>query len=172
MRQELLKQLMWEDIQEIWYETDKTLHSELVKAMATASERFSLALKNLHEKNECPPTIGERFPFVLACAEIAVGRTLGNERCEDNTLIRSFVSYQLRKEEYGYCEIGRMLGRDHSSVIYLYNKMSDMMSVPNAYREEMEKWKEFQRLVGQPRQCSHPSSQTTSASALAESPAK
>lgn len=145
MRQELLKALTADDIQEImdasyylfWENNEEPTTGEI--------------LRHLLDKNECPPSIGERFPFVLSCAEIAVGRKLGNERCEDNTLIRSFVSYQLRNEEYGYCEIGRMLGRDHSSVIYLYNKMSDMLSVPNAYRVEMEKWKEFQRiLVNQP----------------------
>ena len=151
MRQELLKQLTWEDIQEIWYETDKTLHSELVKAMATASERFSLALKNLHEKNDCPPTIGERFPFVLACAEIAVGRKLSRERCEDNTLIRAFVSYMLRYEGYTYKEIGRMLQRDHSTVMHLYKKMEDILSLPYVYRKEIDMFREFEELKAHPR---------------------
>ena len=140
MRQELLRVLTTDDIQEI-LDAGELLWQDYKEPNAVN------ILNQLLEDNECPPSIGERFPFVLSCAEIAVGRKLGNERCEDNTLIRSFVSYQLRKEEYGYCEIGRMLGRDHSSVIYLYNRMSDMLSVPNAYRVEMEKWKEFLRLL-------------------------
>ena len=151
MRQELLKQLMWEDIQEIWYETDKTLHSELVKEVATASERFSLALKNLHEKNDCPPTIGERFPFVLACAEIAVGRKLSRERCEENTLIRAFVSYMLRSEGYSYSEIGRLLQRDHSTIMYLYKRMEDILSLPHVYRKEIDMFREFEELKAHPR---------------------
>lgn len=140
MRQELLKILTTDDIEEI-ISTARLLCDNLVRP---TSQNI---LRHLLDENDCPPSIGERFPFVLSCAEIAVGRKVGKERCEDNTLIRSFVSYQLRKEEYGYCEIGRMLGRDHSTVIYLFNKMNDMLSVPNAYRVEMEKWKEFQRLV-------------------------
>ena len=151
MRQDLLKQLTWEDIQEIWYETDKTLHSELVKEVATASERFSLALKNLHEKNDCPPTIGERFPFVLACAEIAVGRKLSRERCEENTLIRAFVSYMLRSEGYSYSEIGRLLQRDHSTIMYLYKRMEDILSLPHVYRKEIDMFREFEELKAHPR---------------------
>ena len=160
MRQGLLKLLTWEDVKEIVGVALSTPFDEPTPEDECCKEFLRILLKN----NECPPTIGERFPFVLSCAEIAVGRKVGKERCEDNTLIRSFVSYQLRKEEYGYCEIGRMLGRDHSTVVHLYNKMSDILSVPNAYRNEMEKWKEFQRLVGQPRQWSQPSSQTTDTS--------
>ena len=165
MRLELLKILTAGDIQEIL---------DAVERLREQYEEPTSGniLRSLLDENECPPSVGERFPFVLSCAEIAVGRMLSRERCEDNTLIRAFVSYQLREEGYGYCEIGRMLGRDHSTVIHLYNKMSDILSVPNAYRNEIERYKEFRRLLGQPLQCSQPSSQTTSANALAASPAR
>lgn len=165
MRQDLLKILTADDIQEI------------LDAGQTAWEQYEEPtagniLRHLLEENGCPPSVGERFPFVLRCAEMAVGRKLSRARSEENTLIRSFVSYRLRKEGYGYSETGRMLQRDHSTVIYLCNKAQDMLSVPNAYRREVEMFNEFERLAGQPRQCSQPSSHTTSASAIAESPAK
>ena len=147
MRQGLLKQLMWEDIQEIWFETDKTLHSEPVKAMATASERFSLALKNLREKNDCHPPIGERYPFVLSCAELSVGQPLANMRDKNNTIIRSFVSYQLHREGYSYTDIGRMMKRDHSTVIHLVRKTEDMLSLPQAYKQEVDMYNKMQELL-------------------------
>lgn len=141
MRKELLKILTTDDVQEI-LDAGELLWKNYEEPTAKR------ILRHLLDENECPPTIGERFPFVLSCAEIAVGRKVGKERCEDNTLIRSFVSYQLREEGFGYCEIGRMLGRDHSTVIHLYNKMSNILSVPNAYRNEIERYKEFRRLLG------------------------
>ena len=165
MRKELLKILTADDVQEI-LDAGQLLWENYEEPTARN------ILHHLLEDNECPPSVGESFPFVLACAELAVGRKLSRERCEDNTLIRSFVSYVLRNAGYSYCEIGRMLERDHSTVIHLYRKMEDIISVPNAYRREMDMFREFEELLAHPRQCSHPSAQTTSANALAESPAK
>lgn len=165
MRQELLKILTADDVQEI-LDAGQLLWENYEEPTARN------ILRHLLEDNACTPSVGERFPFVLSCAEQAVGRKLSRERCEDNTLIRSFVSYRLRKEGYGYSETGRMIQRDHSTVIYLYNKAQDMLSVPKAYRKEIEMFRKFEELLGQPLQCSQPSSQTTSANALAESPAK
>jgi len=142
MRLELLKILTAGDIQEILDAVERLREQE----EEPTAEKI---LRSILDENECPPSVGERFPSVLACAETAVGRKLSRERCEDNTLIRSFVSYQLREEGYGYCEIGRMLGRDHSTVIHLYNKMSDILSVPNAYRREIDMFRKFEELLCQ-----------------------
>lgn len=165
MRKDILKILTADDVQEVLDAGQQLLENF---QEPTAGNILHILLN----ENDCPPSVGERFPFVLSCAELAVGRKLSRERCEDNTLIRSFVSYILRSEGYGYNEIGKMLGRDHSTVIHLYNKMNDMLSVPYAYRKEIDMFRAFEGLLGQPLQCSQPSSQTTSASAIAESPAK
>lgn len=140
MRKELLKILTADDVQEI-LDAGELLWNNYEEPTAKR------ILRHLLDENECPPSVGERYPFVLSCAEQAVGRKLSRERCEENTLIRSFVSYRLRSEGYGYSEIGQMLGRDHSTVIHLYNRMSDMLSVPYAYRKEIELLKEFERLL-------------------------
>lgn len=165
MRKELLKILTADDVQEI-LDAGELLWNDYIEPTA------GNILRQLLDENDCPPSVGERFPFVLACAETVVGRKLSRERCEENTLIRSFVSYILRNEGYGYTEIGQMLGRDHSTVIHLYNRMSDMLSVPYAYRKEIDMFRALEEMLCQPLQCSQPSSQTTSASAIAESPAK
>ena len=167
MRQELLKILTPADIEEI-ISTASRLCEDLIRP---TSENV---LRRLLENNQCPPSIGARFPAVMSAAEQASGRRLSNARSKENTTLRAFIAYQLRSEGYSYSDIGRMLRRDHSTVMHLCGVMRDMLSVPTAYRSEMEMYREFERLLGpvQPLQCPQPSSQTASASALAESPAR
>lgn len=166
MRREVLNVLTSQDIDEI-FDAMRSLNKD--KDIIPTAEDI---LHALLEKHQSPPSIGERFPIVLHRAEVANGMKLSRSRCKENTTLRAMVAYLLHLEGYGYTEIGRMLQRDHSTVIHLCDKMRDMLSVPYAYREEVAKWKEFKRLLDQPLQLSHPNSQTTSASALAESPAK
>ena len=142
MRQELLKILTTDDIGEIIC-TARELCDNLVRPTPQN------ILRHLLDENDCTPSIGERFPFILACAEIAVGRKLSRERCEDNTLIRAFVSYMLRNEGYSYSEIGRMLQRDHSTVMHIYKKMEDILSLPHVYRKEIDMFREFEELLCQ-----------------------
>ncbi len=137
MRLELLKILTADDIREI-------LNAEELLRQQEGEPTAEKILRSILDENECPPSVGERFPLVLSCAEIAVGRKLSRERCKDNTTIRAFIAYQLRQEGYGYNEIGRMMQRDHSSVIHLYKLMCDILSVPNAYKDEIEMFQRFE----------------------------
>lgn len=141
MTNDLLKILTPADIEEILL-AEEYLWMEMEKVTPEA------ILYHLLEKNQSPPSIGARFPAVLRAAETAVGRRLSNERCKDNTTIRAFVSHQLRSEEYTYSDIGRMLRRDHSTVMHLRGVMMDMLSVPQAFRREIQMYKEFKRLLG------------------------
>ena len=90
------------------------------------------------------PTVVERYPVLLEAAEKVFGRKLTNTSERDNILIRTFISYKLRKEGYSNGEIGRRMGRDHSSVTQMGKKMEDMLSVPEAYKYEVEKYREFE----------------------------
>ena len=103
----------------------------------------------LLERNGCPPSIGLRFPVVMSAAEQATGRKLSKERSKENTIFRSFVAYKLREEGYTFSDIGKMLQRDHSTVVHLRDIMRDMLSVPNAYREEINMFREFEELLCQ-----------------------
>lgn len=140
MRRELLKILTEEDIDEI-LETEKSLWRDT--AVPTSGD----VLRKLLDKYEYHPSIGERFSYVLSCAEKVVGKKLSRNRSKEDTTIRAFVSYALKREGYGYSEIGRLLERDHSTVIHLYNKVKDMLSVPNVYREEIEMLRTFELLL-------------------------
>ena len=153
MRPYLLKQMTWEDIQEIWWQTDQVLRSipeepeNWPEWAFNTSTRFGKALSILRDEHDVPPPIEERFPGVLACAEIACGNKMTDSRERENILIRSFVAYKLHEEGYSYSEIGKMMKRDHSTITNLVHRVRDMLSIPYAYKEEVAKYKEFEKLV-------------------------
>lgn len=115
---------------------------------STDKARCVHALKMLRGEYECAAPVSERFSEVVAAAEKAVGCRLTRLRAKETTLVRCFVSYRLREEGYTYAEIGRMMERDHSTVTSQVNKVRDMISVPLAYKTEMEQFEEFERLLG------------------------
>ena len=153
MRPYLLKQMTWEDIQEIWWQTDQVLRSipeepeNWPEWAFNTSTRFGKALSILRDEHDVPPPIEERFPGVLACAEIACGNKMTDSRERENILIRSFVAYKLHEEGYSYSEIGKMMKRDHSTITNLVHRVRDMLSIPYAYKTEVSKYKEFEKLV-------------------------
>ena len=144
MTNELLKTLTPADIEEILDARD-----ELCARTNVTPEGV---LYILLEKNQSPPSIGVRFPSVLRAAEDAAGRKLSRERSKENTTLRAMIAYQLRSEGYTFYDIGRVLRRDHSTVMHLCAVMRDMLSVPAAYRVEMEIFKRFEAMLGQTRQ--------------------
>lgn len=140
MRQELLKTLTAEDIQEI-LDSGQLLWEN--REEPTAAN----ILHHLLDENDCPQSIGERFPLILKAAEQATSWKLTNSRVRENTLIRSFVAYRLRKEGYSHSEIGKMINRDHSTITHLVFRMRDMLSLPNAYKLEVEQYKRFEEML-------------------------
>lgn len=132
--------MTWEDVREI-----RTTNPGGVFA---SDEQFHKAvLASLRDKHRVLSPIEERFPGVLACAEIACGQALTDTRERENTQIRQFVAYRLHSEGYSYSEIGKMLKRDHSTVTNLVHRMRDMLSLPNAYKWEVQQYKRFEELL-------------------------
>ena len=72
---------------------------------------------------------------------------LTDSRERENTLIRCIVAYKLREEGYSYADIGKMMKRDHSTITHLANRMRDMLSLPNAYKWEVQQFKRFEELL-------------------------
>lgn len=153
MRKSLLKQMTWEDIQEIWWQTDQVLRSipdepeKWPEWAFNSSTRFGRALTILRNENDVPPPVEERYPTVLKAAEQATSWMLTDSRERENTLIRSFVAYKLREEGYSYADIGKMMKRDHSTITHLANRMRDMLSVPSAYKWEVQQFKRFEEML-------------------------
>ena len=140
MNKSILRNMTWEDVREI-----RTTNPGGVFA---SDEQFHKAvLASLRDKHRVLSPIEERFPGVLACAEIACGQALTDSRERENTQIRQFVAYRLHNEGYSYSEIGKMLKRDHSTVTNLVHRMRDMLSLPMVYRQEVQQFKRFDEML-------------------------
>ena len=147
MRKPLLKQITWEEVKEISDMIDSLIVPFDDDEKTKDEVFYTEVLRRLRGQNGVPPPIEERYPGVLACAEIACGQALTDSRERENTQIRQFVAYRLHNEGYSYSEIGKMLKRDHSTVTNLVHRVRDMLSVPYAYREEVALYQEFEKLV-------------------------
>ena len=153
MNKSILRNLTWEDVQEIWFTTDQVLHSiperpeNWPEWAFNTNTRFGMALSVLRNENDVPPPIEERYPVVLQAAEQATSWMLTDSRERENTLIRQFVAYRLHGDGYSFSEIGKILKRDHSTIAHLCYRMRDMLSVPSAYKWEVQQFKRFEDLL-------------------------
>lgn len=57
---------------------------------------------------------------------------------------RTMVAYQLTEEGYSLSDAGRALGKNHSTILWARRKMKDAFALPNAYRDVIKMWKQFQ----------------------------
>jgi DNA-binding NarL/FixJ family response regulator len=60
---------------------------------------------------------------------------------------RSMVAYQMIREGYTTEEIAFQLGKVHSSVTHMKKKMMDVFDLPQAYRDILTIWNEFQMRI-------------------------
>lgn len=60
---------------------------------------------------------------------------------------RTMVAYQMIQEGYTYCEIGQQLGRNRATITWLKYKMQDALAFPQGYRDILEIWDNFQKLI-------------------------
>lgn len=61
---------------------------------------------------------------------------------------RAMVAYQLTKEGISTGEAGRMIGKDHSTIIFLRDKMQDALEYAYIFPDIIEIWKQFQKKIG------------------------
>ena len=150
MKPSILRNITWEEVKEVVNLADAIItptSREFPVCLANEEDYYTEVLRRLRGKNGVPPPIEERFPGVLACAEIACGQPLTDTRERENTQIRQFVAYRLHNEGYSYSEIGKMLKRDHSTVTNLVHRMMDMLSLPVMYRQEVQQFKRFEEIL-------------------------
>ena len=81
--------------------------------------------------------IADRYRLAIQAAEEATGWTLTGTRTAENSTIRAFISYYLHKEGYSYGAIGRVMHRNHSTIMHLVKKMQDMFSLPEVYKDDL-----------------------------------
>lgn len=142
MNKSILRNLTWDDVKEI---VNTALNTPFY-VPTQEDECYKEVLRILRGKNGVPPPIEERYQIVLNAAEQATSWMLTDSRERENSLIRSFVAYKLHSDGYSFSEIGKMLKRDHSTIAHLVYRMRDMLSVPGAYKWELQQFKRFEEL--------------------------
>lgn len=60
---------------------------------------------------------------------------------------RTMVTYQLLQEGFSTTEAGRMIGKDHSTVINMRMRMQDALDLPQAYKDIINIWNQFQNKI-------------------------
>lgn len=60
---------------------------------------------------------------------------------------RTMVTYQLLQEGFSTTEAGRMIGKDHSTVINMRMRMQDALDLPQAYKDIINIWKQFKEKI-------------------------
>lgn len=138
MRSSLINKLTWEDIKEI-HEILDNMEEELTDEEV----KFNSVLKKLKRKYKVSPTCKERYSALLPVAEKLVGAKLGDKRTPEQMLIRLMVSCRLYDEQYTISEIGRVIGRDHSTIMYYIKRRDDYFSVPTMYTYEVSLLERF-----------------------------
>lgn len=153
MNKSILRNMTWEDVLEIVCATEAVFDDEVQEGrnpndtFQSPQTYYTEVLRRLRGQNGVPPPIEETFPKVLQAAEQATSWMLTDSRERENTLIRSFVAYKLHEIGYSYSEIGKMLKRDHSTITNLVHRVRDMLSLPNAYKWEVQQFKRFEEML-------------------------
>ena len=150
MKPSVLRNLTWEEVKEVVNMADAIItptSREFPVYWANEEDYYKEILRKLRGQNGVPPPIEERYPLVLRAAEQATSWMLTDSRERENTLIRQFVAYKMHGDGYSYSEIGKMMKRDHSTITNLVHRMRDMLSLPNAYKWEVQQYKRFEDLL-------------------------
>lgn len=149
MSPELLSLLTWKDIEDIIDAADGLMdkYGEDIRSMANDFPNketfYEAVLQRLNGRTPC----GERYASLLPAAEAATGTRLTERRSNDNTLVRVFLAYRLSEEGYGLSEIGRAMGRNHSTISHLIKRFRDMLLLPIVYKEEIALYKRFEGMI-------------------------
>ena len=88
-----------------------------------------------------------RIEHYRAVIESILGKPIGNSRKRDDVAARMCLAYQLHADGYTSGQIGKMLGRDHATVLHMIKMMEACKAYPRAYRRECDLWEEFEELL-------------------------
>ena len=120
---------------EIPYKENQNLCEALWKSVIQVTE----------ERKSLP---ARRVGVLLMYMEDILGEPiLVKTRQERFTWARAMVAYQLLKEGYSTTETGRVMGKDHSTIIYLRDRMEDVFEYPTLYKDVIELWLTFQKRI-------------------------
>jgi chromosomal replication initiation ATPase DnaA len=89
----------------------------------------------------------QRYETVKSIVESVVCHKITDSRKRMNVRCRMFICYIMRKDGYTLEEIGKLMKKNHVTVLYSIRRMEDMLSLPRLYKEEIEQLKQIEELV-------------------------
>lgn len=99
----------------------------------------------LQERKERKPRCHNRGQILLDLMGEILGEPIPAKSRETRFVwARAMVAYQLMGEGFSTIEAGRMIGKDHSTIIHLRGNMIDALQYPTMYRDVVDIWKQFQ----------------------------
>lgn len=118
---------------------DVTEIMDSIKALPMGAKK-DLAYKVIREIDRIEKLEGaaQRFATLLAIAESVTGlRNDPKRRDSQSVLLRTIIVWRMIDEGYSYTDIGRAMGKDHSTVSYFARMRKDAVSIPMAFREHL-----------------------------------
>ena len=118
---------------------DVTEIMDSIKALPMGAKK-DLAYKVIREIDRIEKLEGaaQRFATLLAIAESVTGKqyTTGS-RDATSVLLRTISVWRMMDEGYSISDIGRAMGKDHSTVSYYARMRKDAVAIPMAFREHL-----------------------------------
>ena len=118
---------------------DVTEIMDSIKALPMGAKK-DLAYKVIREIDRIEKLEGaaQRLATLLAIAESVTGlRNDPKRRDSQSVLLRTIIVWRMIDEGYSYTDIGRAMGKDHSTVSYFARMRKDAVSIPMAFREHL-----------------------------------
>jgi uncharacterized protein YerC len=118
---------------------DVTEIMDSIKALPMGAKK-DLAYKVIREIDRIEKLEGaaQRFATLLAIAESVTGlRNDPKRRDSQSVLLRTIIVWRMIDEGYSYTDIGRAMGKDHSTVSYFARMRKDAVAIPMAFREHL-----------------------------------
>ena len=118
---------------------DVTEIMDSIKALPMGAKK-DLAYKVIREIDRIEKLEGaaQRFATLLAIAESVTGlRNDPKRRDSQSVLLRTIIVWRMMDEGYSITDIGRAMGKDHSTVSYYARMRKDAVAIPMAFREHL-----------------------------------
>ena len=145
----LANKLTWEDIKEISdVVTAVSLMDEVCDIDLDTEEKFySYVIDRICNKYKTESSCRRRYNELLPVAENIIGEKCRKERTFNQAILRTFVASQLRKEEYSWGVISKVMGYNHSTIIYYTRKLEEMKKLPMMWEKELNMYERFKEEI-------------------------
>ena len=112
-------------------------------------ERRALAHRiiNSLQTEEHAISASERYKIIRSVVEKVLEHKISNSRHHLNVLSRMYIACIMQQDGYSTSVIGKLMKRDHTTIVQLQKRMKDMISVPAYYKKELEQYNTINQLL-------------------------